>query len=91
MQNTQVVLPPVAPARRSVVLARRVVPAALLLVATAASAQTGGTSTIDLTAGVNTFSNGIVSTINTNAGPLFGLLAIAAGFYFIWGRLRSLF
>lgn len=86
MQDTRVVvLPPLAP---RAVAARRVLPVAFLALVTAASAQAAG---LDMTPGVTAFSNAMLATINNNIAALFGLLAVAAGFYFIWGRIRSMF
>lgn len=54
---------------------------------TTAGAQEAG---IQYAPMVTAVTNGMTGVLN-NAGPLlFGLLALIGGFYFVWGRIRSL-
>lgn len=59
----------------------------------AASAQeaTNPANGLDLTGPIGAFGGAMTNTITTNAPTLFGILALAVGFYFLWGRVRSLF
>lgn len=58
----------------------------------AASAQeTSNANALDLTAPITSFGGAMRETITTNAPALFVILALAVGFYFLWGRVRSLF
>lgn len=71
-------------------LARRRAAVAALpvaVLASTASAQTGGVSYAPM---VTAITNGMTGVLN-EAGPLlFGLMALIGGFYFVWGRIRSL-
>lgn len=61
------------------------------LAVSAASAQTTTGSGLDMTGPIATFGTTMRETITTNAPALFIILALAVGFYFLWGRVRSLF
>lgn len=62
------------------------------LAVSAASAQTVPTNNgLDMTQPITTFGGAMRDTITTNAPALFVILALAVGFYFLWGRVRSLF
>ncbi|GAA5535196.1 hypothetical protein [Deinococcus aluminii] len=68
---------------------RYVVPMAGLAAGSLASAQTA--QGLDLTVPIGTFGDAMRLTIGTNAPALFGILALAVGFFFLWGRVRALF
>lgn len=56
-----------------------------------ASAQTTGSGpVINYGAFVQPVTDGMVSTINSAGPALMGFVAIIGGFYFVWGRIRSL-
>lgn len=68
--------------------------AASALVGGVASAQTAGdgtqTATINYPNMINAVQGGMITTINNSGPALFGFIAVIGGFYFVWGRIRSL-
>jgi hypothetical protein len=58
--------------------------------ATVAAGNMAGAQAITYAPMVNAVNAGMVNVIN-DAGPLlFGFIAVIGGFYFVWGRIRSL-
>lgn len=53
--------------------------------------DTATTWTLDFGAPITAFGSTMMNNITTNSPELFGLLGLAVGFYFLWGRVRSIF
>lgn len=64
---------------------------AAILVGVSVSAASAEGYILDLSTPIGSFGTAMTGTITANSPALFGILALAVGFYFLWGRVRSLF